>query len=220
MTDWSQLTHAYGTAEDIPGLLDRVATSNDSEAWDELWSALCHQGTTYPASYAALPHLAGIDDVMAVVLAGAIVADGGDEVRAEHAASVTKLLVKANELLPGADEGTYAYLLESVLAFEGLTDSADALSWGVANEEYEIECPGCGVPILILISDGVSRADDCADRPLRPADAAALDGIGRRLCETATSHGQERVARVFRHVFGQATCPACETVVTVSEQIL
>lgn len=102
MTDRSALTHAHGTAEEIPGLLDRVAAASASEAWSELWSALCHQGSTYCASYAGLPHLAGIDDVEAGVLAGAIVADGGTEVRTEHAKSVTKVLAQANELLPEA----------------------------------------------------------------------------------------------------------------------
>ena len=29
--------------------------SYDAEPYGTLWSALCHQGTVYPASYAALP---------------------------------------------------------------------------------------------------------------------------------------------------------------------
>ncbi|MFS8096598.1 hypothetical protein LFM09_05605 [Lentzea alba] len=217
MTDWSALSHAHGSAENIPGLLDRVATTNDQDAWSELWGALCHQGSTYPASYAALPHLAAIDDVQAVVLAGGIVADGGDEVRAEHAAAISTLLARANELLPGADEETYAYLVESVLTFEGLVDSVDALAWGVADEEYEIECPECGTATLILVAEGVSRADDHPDRPLRPADPAQLTGIGRRVYETAANHGKKKVARVFLHAFGQATCPACGIEVTVAD---
>src|SRR6267154_82799 len=57
---WSSYTHAYGPAEDIPALLSRAR--DDSEpgnkpgtAWFDLWSALCHQGDTYTASYAAVP---------------------------------------------------------------------------------------------------------------------------------------------------------------------
>ncbi|MEV6239040.1 hypothetical protein [Lentzea sp. NPDC051838] len=219
MADWSVLTHAYGTAEDIPGLLDRVAKANDEEAWSELWSALCHQGTSYPASYAALPHLARIDDVQAVVLAGGIVADGGDEVRVEHAASIAQLLARANDLLPAADEDTYAYLLGCVLAFEGFWDTIDTLAWGVADQEFEIECPECGTAIQILLAEEVSRADDCDDRPLRPAGAVTLDGVGGRLHSISVSHGKENVAEVVRRLFGHATCPACEADLTVSEHV-
>ncbi|WP_053670616.1 hypothetical protein [Streptomyces sp. NRRL B-1140] len=57
MTDWSRLRHAYGTAEDVPGLLDGASADPQSSDWDELWSRLCHQGTVYSASYAALPAL-------------------------------------------------------------------------------------------------------------------------------------------------------------------
>jgi hypothetical protein len=60
--DWAALTHAYGSASDVPGLLARAADApaprayND-EPWFSLWSSLCHQGTVYPASYAAVPEL-------------------------------------------------------------------------------------------------------------------------------------------------------------------
>ncbi|MEU7528240.1 hypothetical protein AB0A74_21100 [Saccharothrix sp. NPDC042600] len=69
---------------DIPALLDRLATEPDDAGWSELWSALRHQGTSYSASHAALPRLADLAGrpeplyaSQAVVLAGAIVADGG-----------------------------------------------------------------------------------------------------------------------------------------------
>ena len=59
---WSELTHAYGPAADIPPLLRRLrdfppATDYRAEPYFSLWSALCHQGDVYPASYAAVPHL-------------------------------------------------------------------------------------------------------------------------------------------------------------------
>ncbi len=61
--EWSALQHAYGSASDIPPLLRSVASdvaSSDAvegTPWFELWSALCHQGDVYPASFAAVPHL-------------------------------------------------------------------------------------------------------------------------------------------------------------------
>ena len=60
---WKQLQHAYGSAEDIPPLLDQLVTASarfedyEAEPWFSLWSALCHQGDVYSASYAAVPHI-------------------------------------------------------------------------------------------------------------------------------------------------------------------
>lgn len=63
---WSTLTHAYGSAENIPKLLMQLASTTEpkagfqSEPWFSLWSSLCHQGDAYEASYAALPHIVEI----------------------------------------------------------------------------------------------------------------------------------------------------------------
>lgn len=63
---WSKLSHAYGSAVDVPELLRQLASSPgpkvgyDSEPWFSLWSSLCHQGDVYDASYAALPHIVEI----------------------------------------------------------------------------------------------------------------------------------------------------------------
>lgn len=62
---WAELTQAYGSAANLPALLDAALRDdrpgNDPDSvWFELWSALCHQGDVYVASYAALPHLVRI----------------------------------------------------------------------------------------------------------------------------------------------------------------
>ncbi|MCO1597710.1 hypothetical protein M8C17_21400 [Micromonospora sp. RHAY321] len=58
---WGELSHAYGSAHDTPGLL-RQAGSADSEvaskAISELHGSVFHQGTVYPATVAAVPFLA------------------------------------------------------------------------------------------------------------------------------------------------------------------
>jgi len=59
---WSELRHAYGYASDMPTLLQQLASFPDesqrqSGPWFELWSALCHQGDVYPASFASVPHI-------------------------------------------------------------------------------------------------------------------------------------------------------------------
>ena len=61
---WAELTHAYGTADNIPPLLRKLggpsAQRRSGDAWPELWSALAHQGDVYPASFAAVPHVVRI----------------------------------------------------------------------------------------------------------------------------------------------------------------
>ena len=62
---WKELSHAYGSAQDIPGLLLQLKTAPPkkdyrSEPWFSLWSALCHQGDVYTASYAAVPHIVAL----------------------------------------------------------------------------------------------------------------------------------------------------------------
>ena len=59
---WTKLNHAYGEASDIPELLQKLADypteeTYKSEPYYSLWSALCHQGDVYSASYAALPYI-------------------------------------------------------------------------------------------------------------------------------------------------------------------
>ncbi len=64
---WSALSDAYGASSDIPRLLAAAETlpedaNGQAEPYFSLWSALCHQGDVYSASYAALPHLVRIID--------------------------------------------------------------------------------------------------------------------------------------------------------------
>jgi hypothetical protein len=58
--DWSKLTHAYGSAHDVPQLL-RDLTSHDEEvcrgALGMLYTTIYHQGTVYQASAYAVPFL-------------------------------------------------------------------------------------------------------------------------------------------------------------------
>jgi hypothetical protein len=58
---WSELQHAYGSASDIPALLEQLgelpSSEGNQEPWFSLWSALAHQGDVYSASFAAVPHV-------------------------------------------------------------------------------------------------------------------------------------------------------------------
>lgn len=58
---WRGVEHAYGAAEDVPGLL-RAFVGEDPDAAaraeEDLWSSLVHQGSVYEASVTAVPFLA------------------------------------------------------------------------------------------------------------------------------------------------------------------
>lgn len=46
-----------------------------------------------------------------------------------------------------------------------------------------------------------------------------MDGIGRRLHGIAFADGRQEVANALTYVFGAATCPDCETDLSVAAQV-
>ena len=57
---WADLSHAYGVATDTPHhLLALLSHDADTrgQALGELWASICHQGSVYEASCAAVPFL-------------------------------------------------------------------------------------------------------------------------------------------------------------------
>ncbi|MFD4576878.1 HEAT repeat domain-containing protein [Streptomyces sp. NPDC058417] len=60
---WAERGHAYGAADDVPGLLRALAAGDDEAAagaLDELYGCILHQGTVYSATAEAVPFLARI----------------------------------------------------------------------------------------------------------------------------------------------------------------
>jgi len=58
--DWSAVEHAYGEASNTPRILELLASESPSEreqGFYDLYGCLCHQGSVYPATLAALPRL-------------------------------------------------------------------------------------------------------------------------------------------------------------------
>jgi hypothetical protein len=58
--DWTELHHAYGTAEDVPAHLHAIEFGDEeaqTEAFDFLYGAVLHQGTIYPATTRVVEHL-------------------------------------------------------------------------------------------------------------------------------------------------------------------
>ncbi|MCX4745064.1 hypothetical protein OG455_05915 [Kitasatospora sp. NBC_01287] len=240
MTDGSRLSHAYGSAEDIPALLDQIEADPSAERWNDLWSALCHQGSVYSASFAAIPRLTTIaavadpkERLSALHLAAAIVAGadqphGAGDVRVKYAQDIAALLRMANEhLRTSPDRTEYIYLLEALLAFEGVPVWGEDLAWGLVNGEYGVSCPNCETGLFIAIGDyghfstsGDYALDDNVEKaPLRPAGPGDLDGIGQRLHALALTDGQKEVATAVTYLFGSARCTDCGTDFAVADQV-
>ncbi|MFF9809191.1 HEAT repeat domain-containing protein [Streptomyces coeruleorubidus] len=58
--DWASLRHAYGSAEDVPGLLRALASADQAEretALDRMYGAVHHQGGVYDSTLACVPFL-------------------------------------------------------------------------------------------------------------------------------------------------------------------
>ena len=235
MTDWSLLAHAYGRAHDIPALLDRAGAAPGDPAWSELWSRLCHQGTVYTASYAALPALTDLarqwpapQQFEPLLLAAAIVAssdfaayqDPPDlwsayPAQIEQLAALTTSALRHPDL--AADSATYVYLLQALLAFEGVDVWAEHLD-GINDEEYEVACPHCETDNFVAfgrhghfatLDSMYIKSTGTHRTPLQPQQPANLDPLPRRLYERVQADGHPDVAAKITYVFGHAQCADC-----------
>ncbi|MFI0355560.1 hypothetical protein [Actinomadura sp. 9N407] len=226
MTDWTQLRHAYGRADDVPGMLDRLVPAQ-AEVWTELFSAICHQGTVYSASFAALPRLTELardwepaDRLRPLSVAGSIVAGahqnhGLGDVRAEYAAEIAELLRLAEETLEAVSgevgESGLLDLLQSILAFEDVPVWSERLR-ELRSGEFELYCEDCdgflhifldGPPFSISVS-GVGTEGEVV--PVAPDD---LEPLGRRLYLAAEAAAQSKIMTRLLHLFGNTACPDC-----------
>ncbi|MFF7240141.1 hypothetical protein [Streptomyces collinus] len=242
-TDWSKLWDAHGPAGDVPALLDRFE-ADPQGVWSELVDRLCPQfDTAFPASFAALVRLAEIaagqapaERHLTLYAAGPIVSCArrtpeGAAVHRTYAPQITRLALLTRESLRlplGIED--YAGLLQMSLAFEGVEVWDECLDL-LAQGEYEVECPYCGVGLFLVIGDG--EGDDgafaCSDdhalhdtekTPLRPAPPGELEGLGRRLHEQALADGQSALARRLTFLFGRGSCSDCRTDFSVAHRVV
>ncbi|MEU0971340.1 HEAT repeat domain-containing protein, partial [Streptomyces sp. NPDC005917] len=74
--DWPSLRHAYGSAEDVPGLLRGLASADVAErevALDGMYGSVHHQGNVYDSTLACVPFLFALASRAEVRDRGAIV---------------------------------------------------------------------------------------------------------------------------------------------------
>lgn len=228
MTAWGELRDAYGSADGVPLLLAAAESSGEQfgPAWDDVWSHLCHQGTVYSASYAAIPLLANICSrqrprgyLAGLHLAACIIAstDGPADtrsVRDQYAADIARLRDLAEAVLPLAEnDAEFVYGLETLAAFEDRGAWQRSLNY-LADGEAPLLCPSCGDDLLLQIQDLPPRVItwDSAQgvREVTPTDP--MPGTDEhRLLVLAAGHGRSHVAEKLRFYFGKSRCPACGT---------
>lgn len=120
---------------------------------------------------------------------------------------------------PGLDPSDFIHLAEAVLALEG------DLLWGrclnrLASGEFEGVCRLCKTDLLLAIGEFgfFAATGDWVGKPAVPreplwaADAARLQGVGRRLHVWAYAASQPTVANWLLYVFGTGICPRCRGV--------
>ena len=238
MPDWALLKHAYGEAEDIPDLLAALSPDPKAPVWDPLWSRLCHQGTVYSASFAALPVLlatasgwAPAERVMVLCLAASIVSGRtvtGDQegLRTEYQPIRESLETLAREALrtPALSDTEFIYMAQAVLAFRGDVLWGDHLD-GLSNGEFQGRCLTCGHDLYLVIGeDGFfTTAEEWVKRPdtrrhaIEPADA--LSDVADWLHAEALQGSRQALASWMRHLFGSTVCPVCGTRLSVEMAI-
>jgi hypothetical protein len=243
MTEWHQLTDADGSADDLPLLLTQLEPGGSEATWRALWNRLYNQGTVYGASFAILPELLALaegwpaeDRVMPLVLAGAIAASedlapGAQEHQQHYMAAAPALATLADRTLSQGslprEPGTYVHLLQALLAFKGDRTWGRLLA-GLADQEYETECPNCQTPLVIalreddhnsMVHDFVAQATD-EPLPLRAGESGNLTHPGQALHDRACLEHQHEVADQLTYLFGHATCPRCRTEFRVSDAVV
>jgi hypothetical protein len=224
MPNWRELKHAYGSAEDIPGIISALTPDPTSPAWEDLWSRVCHQGTTYSASPVVLPFLLSVasdwsatDRATPLALAGSIVA-APQTILDGYAETVEGLRTLALDTIknPALSREARIYVMQSVLAFQG-----DRL-WGkvfdhLNDGEFPASCPACRKDLYIVIgkhglfvtSGDWARKPSVVRTEIKPLEADTLTGVGQWLHTVSVQCNDSELSYWICYLFGASKCPEC-----------
>jgi hypothetical protein len=191
--DWSTLEHAYGDASDVPALLASLPPDPEADVWSELWSRLCHQGSVYSASFAALPVLADAgekwqprDRPQLVALAACILAARDvpgtcpDDLLPSVESVVPRFQRLCRETLAetGLSTHDFIYVLQAMRSLEGDRFWGEELDH-LASGEFPGVCPSCGVDLYLVIGEHglFTTAEDWVARPGKPGKIEVRPGV-------------------------------------------
>jgi hypothetical protein len=181
-----------------------AAGTDEDDSWDDLWGRLCHQGTVYSASYAALPALAQMSlqhepggYAAALHLAAAIIAsnDGPEDpalVRRRYEHELADLRAVAARNLQYAKGIDFMYGLQVLMAFENGGVWQRNLHY-LADGETELDCPSCDEHLLLEFDGPDFEVASFADASLAPTavtpvEPSATTIEGRLLALTQAHH--------------------------------
>ncbi len=225
--DWAHLRTAYGSAEGVSDLLRRAeeAGADFGAAWDDLWSHLCHQGTVYTASYAAMPTLSAMclrqeprGYMAPLQLVGSILAsndapEGAELMRAKYTTAVGNLRGVAERCLERAkDDVEFIYGLETLAAFEGRGVWSRNLGY-LADGEVPVDCISGGVNLLVDMEE-LPATVTCWDVSRHATAVEPTEKLGpaeQRFLSLAMANKRPVVAAKLRYLFGSVTCPECRS---------
>jgi hypothetical protein len=211
----------------------------DDEVWGELWGSLCHQGTVYSASFAALPAIEATARswpanrrTQALGLAGAIVAS--NDVLGSRAEFIRGLEPTVNALhelalesvaLSGYDSIEFIYLLEAVVALGGDRFWGQWLDF-LDGGDFPAGCPACRTSLSIHIGEQGFFVDldvqpPPTSTPLRRAvhPSPTLQGVAGQMHAWAAAVGQFAVAEAITYLFGNTSCPLCKVAMSVPDAL-
>jgi len=238
MHDWSKLVDAYGPATEIPGLLSRLTPSAGDTGWTDAWGRLCHQGTVYTASYAALPLLLDIARrwtaeyrTNPLSLAAAIVASeelegSRDELIAPYVWTIEKFSKLARESLsvPNCSSTDFRYLIGATLVFNGhlqLGERFESLKNGCVTGR----CTDCSEFVCFVIGNGEYFSTTVGWHPgaitkrfaIEPITEHELHGVEKWAYDECLAGNQTKLASDFCYFLGRTNCPMCHCRIDVAE---
>jgi hypothetical protein len=227
---WGHLAHAYGPADDVPGWLAALERGDDRDekpgdddgVWHEIWSALCHQGTVYTATYAAVPHLLAtalcrpVDERFSLLqfIAAAAASRDAAPVPADLAAAYASAIAMTRSVAPasltaGLDRDDAIWMLVVIADLSGQR-AVSGLLQELADGEMGVECPECAE--YLVVTAGALPFTARLETPGTPTTTARHTPPRAAIAELAAlarSATLDDVAREVAAVECEVPCPAC-----------
>ncbi|UXY26089.1 hypothetical protein [Streptomyces sp. HUAS TT20] len=181
---WPELHHAYGPADDVPGLL-RALTAADqaavAEADQDLWSSLVHQGTVYEATVSAVPFLArlaaaGVRRADLLGMLGAIAESTDDHGLDRPGAARAAVVAQLPLMLPLLSDATLEVRQCAAWAVAQCGQAAGPAAQRALRQRWEAEAdPAVRADVLtacVLVDR--DAADELCAAALRPTEPAPV----------------------------------------------
>lgn len=230
---WAELSHAYSNASDLPDLIARLR-SVSLDDWDavyqELVSAIVHQGDIYTATYATVPHLVQYadelgpckqsDDLLSAVADSSHSLTGPEvpeflEDSWEDAQEHARDLILERLIAGQVSESNAGILIYGLLDLSGEWKWAEYVVTWVGGGSIHRTCEDCGYQQDVHWHDGrvrmVSHVVLSTEPGITPDDDLEFEDelIRRQLIGLAEATSYPIVVNQFRSLFGEFPCARC-----------